>query len=68
MKKFEELKVNMNLSIGYSGASRSDNVMLSECIDKETWESMSEAERVKFIDDYVLDWSNDLIDVSGWIE
>lgn len=65
MKTFEELKVKMGLSIGYTGASRNDEVYLSEWIDEETWSEMNESEKEKFLNDCIEDWAWNYIDIGG---
>lgn len=65
MKKFEELKVKMTLSIGMHNASQKDEFYLGEWIDEESYNSMSEAEREKCIGEMVEDWANNYIDI-GW--
>lgn len=68
MSEFKDLKVKMHLSIGYSQASRSDEVYLSEWVDEDSWNEMSKSAKVLFVDDRINDWANNYIDIGGGVE
>ena len=66
MREFKELKLSMSLGIGFAGCNQKDEVYLSEWIDEESWESMSEKEQEKCLGEMVEDWAANYIDL-GWI-
>jgi len=54
------------LSIGFSGAVRSDVLCISDLGSEEAeWDNLSEKARHKILDEYLQDWKIRLIDC-GW--
>lgn len=63
MTNFNNLKIKLSLSIGYAGAKRTDEHRLSEYFEEDEWESLSEEERNKALDDIADEWAYNYIDV-----
>ena len=64
MTNFNDLKIKLSLSIGYAGAKRTDEHSLSEYFEGDEWESLSEAERTKALDEIADEWAYNYIDIS----
>lgn len=54
------MKIKVSLSIGYSGGHK-DEIE----IDDEELEGMSDEEKNKYIEEIVIGWANNYIDI-GW--
>lgn len=67
MKKFEDLKINMNLSIGFV-QDRRESEPLSDFIDEDSWNEMNELEKEKFINECISDWAFNYIEYGGSLE
>lgn len=58
-------KLEFNISIGYSQASRKKTVLISEIFDEEDWNEMSENVRIEAIDEVFQEWMYNYLD-SSW--
>ena len=67
MKKFEDLKINMNLSIGFV-QDRRESEPLSNFINEDEWLELSDAEKEKAIDNFIRDWAFNYIEFGGVLE
>ena len=67
MQKFEDLKINMNLSIGFVQGRR-ESEPLSNFIGEDEWIELSDEEKEKFIDDCIRDWAFNYIEFGGVLE
>lgn len=62
MKKFEDLKIKLNLSIGFVVGNRQDEVFLSDYTDEDEWKSMNIFEQEQFIHEEIAKpWSENYI-------
>lgn len=60
-----ESTISMYCSIGYSNASRSKTVAISDIFEKEEWDEMSESDREEGIEQHFQDWMSNFLQ-SGW--
>lgn len=67
MKNFNELKVNMNLSIGFV-QDRRESEPLSNFIDEDSWNKMNKLEMEQFINECIKDWAFNYIEYGGSLE
>lgn len=66
MKKFDEITVNLRLSIGYSVAQQEEKVYLHEYISEEEWGELNLFEKDDFIRNEILnEWANNYIESSA---
>lgn len=66
MKKFNEITVNLRLSIGYSVAQQEETVYLHDYILEEEWGRLNLFEKDDFIHNEILnEWANVYIESSA---
>lgn len=69
MAKFDEIKVELHLSIGFPVADHSDAVFLHEYISEEDWNKLSFFAKQEFIEEEILnDWANGYIEKSAYVD
>ncbi len=62
MSNFENVKIKLNLSIGYSGANQEDEHYLHEYFDEETWNDFSEKEKQDELHEIAKEWADNFIE------
>lgn len=65
---FESIKIKLHLSIGYSGANQSETEYLSEYWTEAEWNNLTKESKDQWLDDFCIEWSNNYIDQSAWLE
>ena len=68
MSEFKDLKIKLNLSIGYSGACQEDEHSLSDYFTEEKWSNFSKDEQEQAISEISKELSYNYIECSGWVE
>lgn len=69
MSDFQNLKVKMNLSIGFAVANQDEEVYLHEYITEDKWNKLNIFEKEDFLKEEILDdWAGNYIEKSVWIE
>lgn len=68
MSEFKDLKIKLHMSIGYAGANREDEHNLSDYFNEDDWNALTDDEKEKEIYEIAKEWSNNYIEISGWIE
>ncbi|EPG1670439.1 DUF7167 family protein [Acinetobacter baumannii] len=56
------------MAIGIANATQEDFYPLSEFIDEDDWNAMDELQKETFISDCANDWSQNYLDLGGWVE
>ncbi|MFI8146080.1 hypothetical protein [Acinetobacter sp. ABJ_C5_2] len=67
-KAFKDLKIQFHMAIGIANATKKDFYPLSEFIDEDDWNAMDELQKEMFISDCANDWSENYLDLGGWVE
>ena len=63
MSKFNSIKIKLYLSIGLAGATRDDDVYLSDYISESEWNKLNETEKEKFLHEKILqEWLSGYLD------
>lgn len=68
MSYFNDIKIKLHLSIGYSQASQSEEEYLSNYWSEDVWNNLSEQEKNEWLNSFCNDWSDNYIEQSVWLE
>jgi hypothetical protein len=63
MSEFNSIKVKLKLSIGFVIGNQEEEVLLSDYISEDEWNSLGFFEKQKFVEEEILnEWANEYIE------
>ena len=69
MSNFQNIKVQLRLTIGFAVANRAEEVYLHEYTTEDEWNKLNIFEKEDFLEQEILnDWANNYIEKSVWVE
>lgn len=68
MSEFKDLKIKLHVSIGYAGENQEDEHNLSDYFNEDDWNALTDDEKENEIYEIAKEWSNNYIEISGWVE